>query len=319
MTAGAADAGARVEIVEVAPRDGLQNEQVVLSTEDKVELVRRVVAAGARRVEVASFVNPARVPQMADAEAVIAALPGALERWFPDAAPGVASVTPIGLVLNLRGLERALATGIGEVNYVIGATDEFSQANQGMSTSASLAAWSEVAAAAHRAGVRASVTISVAFGCPFAGEVSIGHVAELAARAAEAGTDEIALGDTIGAGVPSQVTELVAAVSAAAPGVPLRCHFHNTRNTGLANAYAAVAAGVRTLDASVGGVGGCPFAPAATGNIPTEDLAWMLGRMGVPTGMDLPTLIETATWLGARLGKPQLPALLGRAGIFPQP
>jgi hydroxymethylglutaryl-CoA lyase len=317
MTAGTAGAVARVEIVEVAPRDGLQNEQVVLSTGDKVELIRRAVAAGARRVEVASFVNPGKVPQMADAEAVIAALPGALDRWHPDAAPGTAAVTPIGLVLNRRGLDRALATGIGEVNYVIGATDEFSKANQGMSTAASVATWSDVAAAARQAGVRATVTISVAFGCPFAGEVRTSRVADLAASAAEAGADEIALGDTIGAGVPGQVTELVGAVSAAAPGVPLRCHFHNTRNTGLANAYAAVEAGVRILDASIGGVGGCPFAPAATGNIPTEDLAWMLERMGISTGLDLPTLIETATWLGGRLGKSQLPALLGRAGIFP--
>jgi hydroxymethylglutaryl-CoA lyase len=308
---------AAVEIVEVAPRDGLQNEQVTLGTADKVELIRRAAAAGARRIEVASFVNPARVPQMADAEAVIAALPGVLDGWHPDGGAGAAGVTPIGLVLNRRGLERALATGIGEINYVIGATDEFSQANQGMSTAASLAAWGEVASAAHEAGIRASVTISVAFGCPFAGEVPPGHVADLAGAAAAAGADEVALGDTIGAGVPGQVAALVTAVAATAPSVPLRCHFHNTRNTGLANAYAAVEAGVRILDASVGGVGGCPFAPAATGNIPTEDLAWMLGRMGVATGLDLAALIDTATWLGERLGKAQLPALLGRAGIFP--
>jgi hydroxymethylglutaryl-CoA lyase len=321
MTAGVAG----VEIVEVAPRDGLQNERVVLSTADKVELIRRTVAAGARRVEVASFVNPTRVPQMADAEAVVAALPGALGRALdgrpagdrPHSPTRSMAFMPIGLVLNRRGLDRALATGIGEVNYVVGATDEFSQANQGMSTAASLAVWGEVAAAAHGAGVRASVTISVAFGCPFAGEVAPGHVAELAGEATAAGADEVALGDTIGAGVPGQVREVVAAVAAAAPGVPLRCHFHNTRNTGLANAYAAVEAGVRILDASVGGVGGCPFAPAATGNVPTEDLAWMLGRMGVPTGLDLRALIDTAAWLGDRLGKAQLPALLGRAGVFP--
>lgn len=315
MTAGST--AASIEIVEVAPRDGLQNEQVVLGTADKVELIRRAVAAGARRIEVASFVNPARVPQMADAEAVIAALPGVLDGWHPDSAPAVSPVTPIGLVLNRRGLDRALATGIGEINYVIGATDEFSRANQGTSTDESLAAWADVAAVAHDAGVRASVTISVAFGCPFAGEVPAGRVAALAGQAAAAGADEVALGDTIGAGVPRQVTELVAEVAASAPGVPLRCHFHNTRNTGLANAYAAVEAGVRILDASVGGVGGCPFAPAATGNVPTEDLAWMLGRMGMTTGLDLPALISTAAWLGERLGKAQLPALLGRAGVFP--
>jgi hydroxymethylglutaryl-CoA lyase len=295
-------ASERVEIVEVAPRDGLQNESAVLPATDKLELIRRAVAAGARRVEVVSFVNPARVPQMADAEAVMAGL-----------APGPGW---IGLLLNRRGLDRAIATGVPEVNYVVFATDEFSRRNQGMTSAESLATWRTVASAAREAGIRPTVTISAAFGCPFTGEVPAGRVAALAGEIAAAGPAEIALGDTIGVGVPSQVTDLVARVTDAAPGVPLRCHFHNTRNTGMANAWAAVEAGVRVLDASIGGFGGCPFAPAATGNVPTEDLAWMLERAGLATGLDVAALIEAAGWLGTRLGK-QPPALLGRAGLFP--
>jgi len=295
-----------VEIVEVAPRDGLQNEAAVLPTADKLELIGRSVAAGARRVEVASFVNPARVPQLADAEDVVAGLPPA------------EGVTFVGLVLNRRGLERALASGLPEVNYVLFATDEFSRRNQGFDTAGSLAVWAEVAAASRAAGVRATLTVSAAFGCPYTGEVEPARVAGLVEQAAAAGPDEIALGDTIGAGVPTQVRELVAAVRAAAPGVRLRCHFHDTRNTGLANAYAAVLAGVQALDASTGGIGGCPFAPAATGNVPTEDLVWMLERMGVSTGLDVGRLIATSSWLADRLGRP-LPALLGRAGVFPAP
>jgi hydroxymethylglutaryl-CoA lyase len=296
--------GRQVEIVEVAPRDGLQNERTLLDTAAKVELVARSVAAGLRRVEVTAFVNPERVPQMADAEAVVAAL---------RSSPGISS---IGLVLNRRGLDRALAAGVDEVNYVVVATDTFSRRNQGVDTAAALAAWDGIAGAAHAAGIRVSVTIAAAFGCPFEGEVPVGRVAELAARVAGAGPDELALADTIGVGVPTDVTERLGAVLAAAGGVPLRCHFHNTRNTGIANAYAAVEAGAQALDASTGGIGGCPFAPAATGNIPTEDLAWMLGRMGVATGVSVPAVVETAAWLGERLGQ-TVPALLGKAGIFP--
>lgn len=301
------EAAPMVQIVEVSARDGLQNEAAVLSTRDKLELIGRSVAAGVHRIEVASFVNPARVPQMADAEKVVAGL---------AEAAGGRDVAPIGLVLNHRGLDRALACGIGEVNYVVGVTDAFSRANQGMTTAESLAVWEQVAAAARQAGVRAGVTLSVAFGCPYTGEVPTGHVVAIAEQAAAAGPAELALGDTIGAGVPTQVTELVEAVGRATPRVRLRCHFHNTRNTGLANAAAAIQAGVRVLDASIGGFGGCPFAPAATGNVPTEDLAWMLDRMGLPTGLDLPALIDTAAWLAECLDRPA-PALLGRAGIFP--
>ncbi len=294
----------QVSIVEVAPRDGLQNERARLDTAGKVELIACSVAAGLRRIEVTAFVNPSRVPQMADADAVVAALPR-----HPD-------VSYIGLVLNRRGLDRAVEAGVDEVNFVVVATDTFSRRNQGMDTAGALAAWNEVAAAARAAGTPASVTIAAAFGCPFEGEVTVGRVTELAARVADAGPDEIALADTIGVGVPSDVTERLGAVLAVAGGIPLRCHFHNTRNTGIANAYAAVEAGVAALDASTGGIGGCPFAPAATGNIPTEDLAWMLGRMGVDTGVSVPTVVDTAAWLGERLGQ-SVPALLGKAGVFP--
>jgi hydroxymethylglutaryl-CoA lyase len=173
-----------------------------------------------------------------------------------------------------------------------------------------------VARAAHAAGIRAQVTVSAAFGCPFEGEVPVARVVEVCERVAAAGPFEIALADTIGVGVPSQVTELVGRVRAALPGLPLRCHFHNTRNTGIANAYAAIAAGVATLDASIGGIGGCPFAPAATGNIPTEDLLYMLTRMGIATHVDLDSLIATGRWLQERLGR-TVPGLLVKAGSFP--
>jgi len=298
------NARAMIQVVEVSPRDGLQNEPERLTVADKVELVRRAVEAGIRRVEVTSFVNPKRVPQMADAEEVMAALPRP---------PGVSY---IGLALNRRGFERAVAAGCHEVNFVVVASDTFNQRNQGSTSAESLAAWHAIARAAHAAGLRCSVTISAAFGCPFEGEVPARRVAEIARRAAAAAPDEIALADTIGAGVPAQVRELAGAVREAAPGVPLRCHFHNTRNTGLANALAAVEAGVDALDASLGGIGGCPFAPAATGNIPTEDLVYMLERTGVSTGVSLQSVIEAAGWLEARLGRP-VPGLLGKAGVFP--
>lgn len=295
----------RIEIVEVGPRDGLQNEPTTLTTEAKAEFIRRAVAAGLRRLEVASFVNPKKVPQMADADELVKSLPRRDD------------VTYIGLVLNRRGFERALAAGCNEVGMVVVASDTFSQRNQGMTTEQSVAAWVEIAAAARAAGVRAQVTLSSAFGCPFEGEVAPERVAELARRLAAAGPHELALADTIGAAVPSQVAQLIARVRAAVPELPLRCHFHNTRNTGIANAYAAVEAGVAVLDASMGGIGGCPFAPAATGNIPTEDLVYMLHRMGLTTGLDLDELIATSLWIQAQLGRP-VPGLVVKAGGFPR-
>jgi hydroxymethylglutaryl-CoA lyase len=296
-----------VEIVEVGPRDGLQSEPGVLPTATKVEFVRRAFAAGLRRVEVASFVNPKRVPQMADAEAVLEAL-GA-------PAPGTHHV---GLVLNRKGFERALAAGCNEIGMAVVASETFNRRNQGVSTGESVAAWLEIARAADAAGVRAQVTVSAAFGCPFEGEVPVQRVVEVVQQVAEARPFEIALADTIGVGVPTQVSELVGRVREAVPGIPLRCHFHNTRNTGYANAMAAVQAGVLTLDASLGGVGGCPFAPAATGNVATEDLLYLLHRTGHDTGVSLDAAIETGLWLQQQLGR-SLPAMLGKAGGFPQP
>jgi hydroxymethylglutaryl-CoA lyase len=275
-----------VEIVEVSPRDGLQNEGTMLSTALKVELIARAVAAGVRRIEAVSFVNPKRVPQMADAEQVMAAVPR-----------GAASY--IGLVLNRRGIDRAIAAGVSEINFVVVATETFSRRNQGAGTSEILAAWAEVARAASAAKIPSSVTITAAFGCPFEGEVPIARIVEVAKRIADHSPAELALADTIGAASPRDVSERIAAVREAVPGVRLRCHFHNTRNTGLANSYAAVESGVAVLDASIGGIGGCPFAPAATGNIPTEDLVYMLDRMGIATGVSIPKLIDTARWLEA--------------------
>ncbi len=292
-----------VEIVEVGPRDGLQNESAVVGTETKLKFIAAAVDAGIRRIEVASFVNPKRVPQMADAEDVLKALPRR------------DGVQYVGLVLNRKGFERAQAAGCTEIGMAVVASDTFNQRNQGASTADSIAAWAEIARAAHAAGIRAQVTVSAAFGCPFEGDVPVARVVEIAERVAEAGPFEIAIADTIGVGVPSQVGEIVARVRERLPQMPLRFHFHNTRNTGLANAYAAVEAGVTVLDASIGGIGGCPFAPAATGNIPTEDLVYMLNRMGIATGIDLASLINTGRWLQDQLGR-TIPGMLIKAGDF---
>ena len=295
----------RIQLVEVGPRDGLQSESQVLSTAHKVEFVQRLAAAGLKRIEVASFVNPKRVPQMADAEAVLVAL-----------APSPADARYIGLVLNRRGFDRARAAGCTEIGMAIAATETFSQRNQGASVEEGVAAWLEIAPLARAAGMRAQITISTAFGCPFEGEVAPQRVVELARRVAAGAPDEIAVADTIGVAVPTQVTRLLADLRAALP-TPLRAHFHNTRNTGLANAYAAVEAGAHALDASCGGIGGCPFAPAATGNIPTEDLVYMLDRMGIETGIDLPRLLETSAWLEGVLAHP-VPGMVVKAGLFPK-
>jgi hydroxymethylglutaryl-CoA lyase len=295
----------RVEIVEVGPRDGLQSESQVMPTTVKVEFIRRLIGAGLDRIEVASFVNPKRVPQMADAEAVLSALSVQQPR-----------ARLIGLVLNRKGFERARAAGCKEVGMAIAASESFSQRNQGCSVDEGVSAWLEIAAAAKASGIRAQITLSTAFGCPFEGEVPLTRVIALAERVAAGEPDEIAIADTIGVAVPTQVTGLVAALRSNLPRAKLRAHFHNTRNTGLANAYAAYEAGVRALDASCGGIGGCPFAPAATGNIPTEDLIYMLHRMGVDTGVDLPALVETSKWLQQTLDH-ALPGMVVKAGLFP--
>ena len=293
-----------ITIVEVSPRDGLQNEAVLLSTEAKVSLITQLVDAGARRVEAVSFAHPKLVPAMADAEAVVERVPRR---------PGVSYA---GLVVNRRGLDRALRTGVDEVNAVVGVTDTFSRRNQNMTTAEAMRDALAVIAEAKAAGLVTTLTLSVAFGCPFEGEVPMSRVLPLAAQAAAAGVDEVALGDTIGVGVPSQVRALTAELGPEIGPVRLRYHFHNTRNTGFANAFAAVLDGVTVLDSSAGGVGGCPFAPRATGNIATEDLVYLLSRMGYDTGFDLPRLLPAAQFLSDQLGH-QVPALLPRAGVFP--
>lgn len=295
----------RIEIIEVGPRDGLQNQDAILSTQDKVAMIQKLIDLGARRIEVASFVNPARVPQMADAEGVIAALPDRKD------------VTYIGLVLNVRGLERALKTRIDEVGAVAVATDSFGLRNQKQTWRESIDVSREIIARAKAAGLRAQATISVAFGCPFEGEVPLDRVVKMALQIAEAGPHEIAIADTVGVGVPAQVKTMIEALRKALGQIPLRFHFHNTRNTGLANAFAAAEMGVERLDASVGGIGGCPFAPAATGNIGTEDLIYMLHRSGFETGYDLAKLTAMAPWLAERLNLSGLPAMVSRAHLFP--
>jgi hydroxymethylglutaryl-CoA lyase len=296
---------ATVEILEVSPRDGLQNEETILSTQDKVELVARAVRAGARRIEVTSFVNPARVPQMADADEVMSALPRCED------------VSYAGLVMNRRGLDRALAASVDEIDVVVVATDTFCQRNQGMGTAQACDIAAELVREARVAGVRSTITIGASFGCPFEGEVSLDRLREVVRRVVDAGPDELALADTIGVAVPSDVKQrLGLAREVAGTQLPLRLHLHDTRHTGVANAVAALESGVSTLDASVGGAGGCPFAPRATGNVATEDLVYLLDRTGVTSGLDLAQVTATAAWLEERLGKP-LPGALLRAGGFP--
>jgi hydroxymethylglutaryl-CoA lyase len=297
-----------VQIVEVAPRDGLQNEAVTLATAEKAELVGLLAGSGVRRIEVTSFVNPARVPQLADAEELCGML--------PRGAGQGGQVSWIGLVLNERGLDRAIRAGLDEVNVVVVATDTFSRRNQGVSTDDAIAAWTRIAARARAAGLRTTVTVAAAFGCPFEGEVAPERVAGVLARCVQAQPDEVALADTIGVGVPAGVRALADVAAGVAPGLPLRWHFHNTRNTGYANAIAAVERGAAALDASAGGIGGCPFAPAATGNIATEDLLYLLDRSAVRTGVSATALGPATDLLASTLGKP-VPGLFAKAGPFP--
>ncbi|MBD3837668.1 hydroxymethylglutaryl-CoA lyase [Brevundimonas sp.] len=299
-----------IQIVEVGPRDGLQNEKAVLAPAVRAEMVRRLEAAGARRIEAVSFVHPKYVPQMAGAEAVMEGLPREAGR------------SRIGLVLNGRGYDRALATPVDEVNVALSATDGFGLKNQGLTVQGQLAMLGEIVARRHNAEASEgapslSAMISCVWGCPFDGEVSTQQVADVVGAIAAMGVAEIGLADTIGAGDPWAVTKKVEAARRAAPEATLRLHFHDTRNTGLANAYAGVEAGVDVLDASVGGIGGCPFAPGATGNIATEDLVYMLERAGFDTGYDLDALIVSAKWIGQAIGRPA-PSALSRAGGFPK-
>jgi len=293
-----------VEVVEVSPRDGLQSEDTILDARTKIELITRAVDAGIRRIEVCSFVNPARVPQMADAEEVLAGLPPRDD------------VTYIALVLNQRGFDRAVDAGVREINVVAITTETFAQRNQGTTSEGTVAAFETIAPMAIDAGIRPTLTISASFGCPYEGEVLAERVVEIARRGAAAGAAEIALADSIGAAVPTDVVERLTAAREVIGDAALRAHFHNTRNTGLANAYAAVEVGVDALDASLGGIGGCPFAPNATGNIPTEDLVYLLERMGVDTGLDLQALADVVPWIETQLGT-RVPGLLSKAGLFP--
>lgn len=299
-----------IQIVEVGPRDGLQNEKSILSVDEKLDLIRKLEAAGAKRTEVVSFVNPNRVPQMAGAEEIMDAL-------IPNHLAADRVHSRIGLVLNMRGWERCVSTGCDEANVVVCASDGFGTRNQGATVRQQV---DTLAAIAERqaidGGPPITATISVAFGCPFDGEVSQDQVVAIAREAAALGIPEIAIADTIGVADPWVVTRRIEAVRAAAPDARLRMHFHDTRNTGLANAYASVQAGVGVLDASVGGLGGCPFAPAATGNIGTEDLVYMLERAGFETGYDLAALIEIGRQISERLGKAPASSL-ARAGGFP--
>jgi isopropylmalate/homocitrate/citramalate synthase len=291
----------RVMLCDVGPRDGLQNDAAILPPAVRAELCRRLAATGLPRVEAASFVHPKLVPQMAGAEDVFAELPGDGDTVFA------------ALVLNAKGLERAVAAGAREIHYAYPLTDTFAERNQNTTVAAAAETAAAIVADAHAAGLRATVTLAVAFGCPFEGEVDPGVVVNHAGAAAAAGADEVVLADTIGVAVPGQIARVVRGTAGT---VPLGLHLHNTRNTGYANAIAGLEHGVTVLDASVGGLGGCPFAPRATGNIATEDLLYLLDREGIQSGVDLDALVGVSEWLSGVLGR-ELPGLVHRAGPFP--
>ncbi len=295
-----------IDICEVGPRDGLQSEPRIWSVDERVELIDRLSATGVKRIEAVSFVNPRRVPQMAAAEDVMAGVKR------PD------GVTFVGLALNLRGVERAIGAGVDEVRYAVVASETFNRKNQGSSIDDTLRSYRDMAGSVTAAGLRLSAVVAAAFGCPFEGEVAMSKVTDLARVLVGEGAQDIYLADTIGAAVPNQVAERIAATRDVVGGaVTLGCHLHNTRNTGFANAVAAVQAGVRLLDSSVGGIGGCPFAPRATGNIATEDLCFLLRNMGYETGVDVDAVIEVARWAETSFDAP-LPGQVMKAGLFPE-
>lgn len=303
--AGTGTRGDSVSIVDVSPRDGLQNEKIPVSTHDKLRLINDLIALGARRIEAVSFVNPKKVPQMADADAVMAGV------------PRDAGASYIGLVLNTRGAHRAVDAGVDEINYVLPVTDAFAAANQNTTVAAALDALEEVSGIAAAAAIPVTVTAAVAFGCPYQGDVPGEQALSVVRRALQRGQlAEVALADTIGCAVPWQVNEVFAAL-ASETGVPLRAHLHETRHTALANTYAAMAAGVRVFDSAVGGLGGCPFAPGAAGNISTEDLVWMLERAGFATSMDPLAATELGRWICAKVETAPRSGLAG-AGVFPK-
>ena len=295
---------ASVTVMEVSPRDGLQNEDVLVSTAQKLQLIDHVLASGSKRIEVTSFVHPQRVPQMADAEAVCAGLPQRSDVCYT------------GLILNEQGYRRLRETRLDEAGLVVPASDTFGERNQGQRVADAVAMAREVIRDGQQTGFPVQVTLAVAFGCPFEGEVPLTNLMAAAEALLEAGPVEIALADTIGVGVPWQVQQTFEALSKLAGDVPLRAHFHDTRNTGIGNAFASLLAGVATLDASIGGIGGCPFAPNASGNIATEDLVYMLNRSDVAHDLAMQPLLDGAAWLEPILGK-QLPSMLSKAGDWP--
>ena len=294
-----------VQIVEVGPRDGLQNEGRTLPPAVRAELIVRLLAAGVTQLEAVSFVHPVRVPQMSGAEEVLALVQ-----------PHAPRAALLGLVLNERGFTRALSAGVEHVRYSLAATDAFAGRNQNSTVQAGVALAGQLVARARAAGIRIGLVLSTSFGDPFSGRVAPARVLETAAQLAALAPDELIFADTIGAGAPRAVRELVAgALAFGVPGLRVGGHFHNTRNTGYVNALAALEAGASLLDSSVGGIGGCPFAPRATGNIATEDLAYLLREMGLETGLHLDALLDTSRWLGEQLGH-EVPGMLGRAGDF---
>ena len=295
---------ASVTVMEVSPRDGLQNEDVLVSTAQKLQLIDHALASGSKRIEVTSFVHPQRVPQMADAEAVCAGLPQRSD------------VRYTGLILNEQGYRRLRETRLDEAGLVVPVSDTFGERNQGQRVADAVAMAREVIRDGQQTGFPVQVTLAVAFGCPFEGEVPLTNLMAAAEALLEAGPVEIALADTIGVGVPWQVQQTFEALSKLAGDVPLRAHFHDTRNTGIGNAFASLLAGVATLDASIGGIGGCPFAPNASGNIATEDLVYMLNRSDVAHDLAMQPLLDGAAWLEPILGK-QLPSMLSKAGDWP--
>jgi hydroxymethylglutaryl-CoA lyase len=296
----------KIEICEVGPRDGLQSGPRIWTVEERVELIDRLSATGVPRIEAVSFVNPKRVPQMADAETVMAKIKR------PE------GVSFAGLALNERGVERAIEAGVDEVRYVVVSSETFNQRNQGASINDSLAGFYQIADKVTNAGLKLSATVGAAFGCPFEGKVEPSQVARIAKKLVDGGCVEIGMADTIGSGVPTQVTEIFSRVrEVVGSEIGLGFHLHNTRNTGFANAAAAVNEGILFLDASVGGLGGCPFAPKATGNIATEDLCFMLRNMGVQTDIDIDAYIEIATWVEGFF-EASLPGQIMKAGLFPE-
>jgi isopropylmalate/homocitrate/citramalate synthase len=282
----------QVKLVEVGPRDGLQNEAAPIPTPVKAEFIQRLAAAGCREIEATSFVHPARVPQLADAEAVAASL---------DRSRGTRYSA---LVPNERGLARALAAGIERIAVFTGATETFTQRNIGMSIDASLATFREVLGQARERGLTARGYVSVCFGCPYEGEVSADQVLRVAAALLDLGVDEVSLGDTIGIAVPTDIPRLLQPLLGQLPRERLALHFHDTSGTALANVLTGLESGITTFDSSAGGLGGCPYAPGAAGNLATEDLVYMLGRMGITTGIVLEAVAEASAFVEPYLSHP---------------